>query len=383
MPETAAGAPTGAFWAIVPAGGAGSRLWPLSRRDHPKFLLDLTGSGASLLQDTVERLAPLATGGILVVTGSRHNAAVRAQLGLAEAPTAQRDAGAGSAPVRVLAEPSPRDSMPAICWAAAVVERLDPDAVVGSFAADHVIGEPALFDACVREAIAVAQTGALVTIGITPTHAATGFGYIRAGAALAVPGAPSAHAVAEFVEKPDQATAQAYLDTGEFSWNAGMFVARARVLLDLLAEYDPQAAATLRALARDPERLADLWPTITKTPVDLAIAEPAAAAGRVAVIPATFGWDDVGGFDALAALVPEQAPQTTPGLRVLGDAEVLTVDANGLVATTTDRVVALIGVHDLVVVDTPDALLILDRARAQQVKAIVDDLAAHGHTELL
>lgn len=376
MPETPAGASNGAFWAIVPAGGAGTRLWPLSRRDHPKFLLDLAGTGASLLQDTFARLAPLASGGILVVTGVRHSAAVTAQL---KAPPGEQPA---CADLRVLAEPSPRDSMPAICWAAAVIERLDPDAVIGSFAADHVIGDPARFEACVREAIAVAGTGELVTIGITATYAATGFGYIRAGDPLGLPSAPSARAVLEFVEKPDEATAQAYLDTGEFSWNAGMFVARAQVLLDLLAEYDPAAATALRALAAEPERLDELWPTVTKTPIDLAIAEPAAAAGRVAVIPATFPWDDVGGFDALATLLPERRPETQPGLRVLGDAEVLTVAASGLVASTSDRIVALVGVHDIVVVDTPDALLVLDRARAQQVKAIVDELASRGRTDL-
>ncbi|MBC7638243.1 MAG: mannose-1-phosphate guanylyltransferase, partial [Rhodoferax sp.] len=154
------------FYAVVPAGGAGTRLWPLSRAGHPKFLHDLTGTGATLLQSTWQRLAPLADA-VLVVTGTSHAAAVARQLpGLAEAD--------------LLVEPSPRDSTAAIGLAAALVARRDPDAVIGSFAADHVIGDQAVFAAAVAEAVAVARTGRLVTVGITPTFAATGFGYVRA-----------------------------------------------------------------------------------------------------------------------------------------------------------------------------------------------------------
>ena len=159
------------FWAVVPAGGAGTRLWPLSRAGHPKFLLDLTGSGRSLLQTTVDRLAPLTAERVVVVTGAAHADAVRDQL-----------PGLGAS--QVLAEPSPRDSMAAIGLAAAVIERRDPDAVIGSFAADHVIPDQGAFEAVIREAAAVARDGHLVTIGVEPTWPATGFGYIRAGEAL-------------------------------------------------------------------------------------------------------------------------------------------------------------------------------------------------------
>ena len=167
------------FWAVVPAGGAGTRLWPLSRAGHPKFLLDLTGSGRSLLQTTVDRLEPLTAERVVVVTGAAHAEAVRAQL-----------PGLGAS--QVLAEPSPRDSMAAIGLAAAVIERLDPDAVIGSFAADHVIPDQGAFEAVIREAAAVARDGHLVTIGVEPTWPATGFGYIRAGEPL--PGAATASA---------------------------------------------------------------------------------------------------------------------------------------------------------------------------------------------
>src|SRR5688572_1488579 len=206
------------FWAVVPAGGAGTRLWPLSRARHPKFLLDLTGSGRSLLQATVDRLEPLTGDRVVVVTGAAHADAVRGQL-------------PNLAVERVLAEPSPRDSMAAIGLAAAVVEREDPDAVIGSFAADHVIPDTAAFEAVIREAAEVARDGHLVTIGVEPTHPSTGFGYIRTGDALA--GAATALHAVEFVEKPDAERASRYVASGDYRWNAGMFAVRATVLLDL------------------------------------------------------------------------------------------------------------------------------------------------------
>jgi mannose-1-phosphate guanylyltransferase len=299
--------PIAGFYAVVPAGGAGTRLWPLSRAGSPKFLHDLTGSGSTLLRSTWDRLAPLAEA-VCVVTGTAHAAAVARQLpDLAEAD--------------LLVEPSPRDSTAAIGLAAAVVLRRDPEAVIGSFAADHVIGDQAVFAQAVAEAVAVARTGRLVTVGITPTHAATGFGYVRAGDALDVPGAPSALQVSDFVEKPDAATAARYVASGEYLWNAGMFVVRASTLLELLDEHQPALAEGLRAIADawdDPSRedvLGAVWPTLPKIAIDYAVAEPAAAAGRVAVVPGTFGWDDVGDFDFLAALLPG-GPD---GVQVLGD----------------------------------------------------------------
>lgn len=353
------------FWAVIPAGGAGTRLWPLSRRGAPKFLHDLTGSGRTLLQATWDRLTPLAGQRVVVVTGARHADAVCRQL-----PDLPADG--------LVAEPSPRDSMPAIALAAAMVARRDPEAVIGSFAADHVIADSAAFHAAVHEAVAVARTGLLVTIGVTPTHAATGFGYIREGAALGVPGAPTARAVEAFVEKPDAATAAAYLAAGGYRWNAGMFVVGARVLLELLRERLPELAAGVQAIAADPSLLATRWDGLTKIAIDYAVAEPAAAAGRVAVVPAAFGWQDVGDFDALASLLGPR-----DGMRVLGPGEdVLAVDSSGLVVAGSGRFVALVGCEDLVVVDTPDALLVVPRRRAQQVKQVVDRLTGLGRDAL-
>ena len=354
------------FWAVVPAGGAGTRLWPLSRAAHPKFLLDLTGSGRTLLQATVDRLEPLTGDRVVVVTGAAHADAVRAQL-------------PGLAGDQVLAEPSPRDSMAAIGLAAAVVERQDPEAVIGSFAADHVIPDTAAFESVIREAAEVAREGHLVTIGIEPTSPATGFGYIRAGEAL--PGFATALRAVEFVEKPDAVRAAQYVASGEFRWNAGMFVVRAATLLDLLAQWHHELAAGVRAIAASPERLDELWPGLTRIAIDHAVAEPAADAGHVVVVPAPFTWDDVGDFASLAELLPPVEGE--PGLRVLGSVDdVTTIDASGIVAAAGGRRVAVVGIEDVVVIDTPDAVLVTTRSRAQDVKAVVDALKAQGRTDL-
>ncbi|MBR7743553.1 NTP transferase domain-containing protein [Phycicoccus sp. BSK3Z-2] len=354
----------GGFWAVVPAGGAGTRLWPLSRAGRPKFLLDLTGEGRTLLQATVDRLAPLAADRVVVVTGTAHADAVRSQL-----PQVPRQ--------RVVAEPSPRDSMAAIGLAAALVERSDPDAVVGSFAADHVVPDAGVFHDAVREAVDVARDGHLVTLGVEPTHPATGFGYIRAGDP--VEGFPTALHALEFVEKPDAERAAAYLAAGGYRWNAGMFVVRAGTLLDLLAQWHPELSAGLRAVAEDPDRLPDVWPGLERIAIDHAVAEPAAAQGRVVVVPAPFAWDDVGDFAGLSGLVPGDGGPVT----VVGDAaDVSAVDAEGLVVAGSGRRVAVVGLEDVVVVDTPDALLVTTRERAQDVKAVVDALKAEGRTDL-
>ena len=352
------------FWGVVPAGGAGTRLWPLSRSSSPKFLHDLTGTGRSLLQGTIDRLEPLVEDRVVVVTGRAHRDAVVAQLpGLPERA--------------VLAEPSARDSMAAIGLAAAVVEREDPEAVVGSFAADQVIADEAAFCEAVRLAVDVARDeDLLVTLGITPTHPSTAFGYIELGDAL--PGREGAHRVEAFVEKPGADVAKGYLVTGRYRWNAGMFVVRPRVLLDLLGTWHPEFAAALRALAADLSRLDEVWPSLPKIAIDHAVAEPAAADGRVAVVPATIGWDDIGDFASLQALLGEEGTPVT----VLGEGGVTALDSSGLVVPSSGRRVCVVGLDDVVVVDTPDALLVTTRARAQQVKDVVAALKEDGHGSL-
>ncbi|MDM7830830.1 mannose-1-phosphate guanylyltransferase [Cellulomonas edaphi] len=369
--------PIPGFHAVVPAGGAGTRLWPLSRAARPKFLLDLTGSGRTLLQATVDRLVPL-TGadGVLVVTGERHAAAVAAQV-----PGLDGEAG------RLLAEPSPRDSMAAVGLAAAVLQqRHGDDVVLGSFAADHVISGTEAFEGAVREGVAAARAGFVATIGITASGPSTAFGYIRAGAPLGVDDAPSAQHVQGFTEKPDEETAAAYLATGEYRWNAGMFIVRVGVLLDHLAAQLPALASGLREIAAAwdtaarGEVLGRLWPGLTKIAIDHAIAEPVAAAGGVAVVPGEFAWDDVGDFASLARLVPAGPDGVT-----LGDADdVVRLAASGsFVAPAGGRSVTVIGLPEAVVVDTPDAVLVTTRSCAQDVKSAVDAWRAGGRDDLL
>ncbi len=355
------------FWAVVPAGGAGTRLWPLSRSASPKFLHDLTGAGRTLLQQTHDRLAPLAGDRFLVVTGRPHEEAVRAQLD---------ELGPGA----VLTEPSPRDSMAAIGLAAAHLERrarrTGEDLVMGSFAADHVITDGDAFRGTVEHAITAARDGHLVTIGIEPTHPSPAFGYVHVGEPLA--GHDQARTVVEFVEKPSVQVAEEYVASGRYRWNAGMFVVRPGVLLQLLQEQDADFAMALRAIAAVPDQLEQMWDTLPRIAIDHAVAEPAAAAGRVATVPGSFGWDDVGDFDSIAGLLGARE-----GLQVLGDpTQVLGKDASGVVVPGTGRTVAVVGLEDVVVVDTEDAILVTTRDRAQDVRQVVADLKQRGRADL-
>lgn len=362
------------FYGVIPAGGTGSRLWPLSRAATPKFLHDLTGSGSTLLRSTYDRLKPLTGNRILVVTGEAHREAVCSQL--------PEVAGAD-----LLLESEPKDSAAAIGLAAAILHRRNPEVIVGSFAADHVISPDSVFLEAVREAVYAAAAGKIVTIGIHPTYPSTGFGYIRSNGALGVAGAPSARAVVEFVEKPSEDVAKQYLRSGEYHWNAGMFVAPAALMLKHLAAAEPELYAGLEEIAAawdtplQSEVMARIWPTLPKIAIDYAVAEPAAQAGDVAMVPGMFKWDDVGDFAALARLnsAAENSDVTVMG----AGARVFSDSASGVVVSDTKRVIALIGIEDVVVVDTKDALLVTTSAHAQEVKQAVERLKASGDDDVL
>lgn len=360
--------------AIIPAGGAGTRLWPLSRAARPKFLLDLDGSGRSLLQQTRDRLAPIVgPDRINIVTGLRHRDAVSAQL--ADLPARN-----------IVAEPSPRDSMAAIGLMTALIRDREPGAVVGSFAADHLVHDQAAFVSAVEQAVRVALAGFVVTIGIEPTSPSTAYGYVEAGLPLTeVPGVPDATTVRRFVEKPPEEVARDYLSSGAFRWNAGMFVSRADVLLDHLAAHLPRMREGIDEIAaawdtdRRDSTLARVWPTLTKIAIDHAIAEPVAAQGGIAMVRGGFGWTDVGDFDAVAGAVGVGPGETG----VIGDADdVVVVDGSGLVVTS-GRPVSVVGLTDVVVVDTPDAVLVTTRDRAQEVKSAVEHWRDAGRVDLL
>ena len=364
------------FYSIIPAGGIGARLWPLSRADAPKFLHDLTGSGRTLLRDTWDRLVPVSGADrIMVVTGRAHRAAVEAQIPeLSDA--------------NIVLESEPKDSTAAIGLAAAILHRREPDVIVGSFAADHVITDVRAFRRAVTQAVAAADAGWITTIGIAPTEPAVGFGYIECGQALDIAGAPDALMVDHFVEKPDLPTAKKYLADEKHLWNAGMFVARADVLLARIGESDPALLAGLEQLAEawdDPARRGPtvdrIWPGLTKIAIDYTVAEPAAAAGRLAVIPGAFDWDDVGDFASIAKL---HSGGRSSDLAILGEnARVLADASSGIVVSQTGRIISLIGVRDIVVVDTPDALLVTTSQNAQRVKSVVDALKLSGRSEVL
>lgn len=385
---------------VVPAGGPGSRLWPLSRGDRPKFLLDLTGQGRSLLQQTLGRLALVADDAPIVVTGHAHVDAVRSQ----------------AAGARILVEPSARNSMPAIALAAAVVEQERPDAVIGSFAADHLIQDADAFARTVRRARAAAEQGYLVTIGIVPTRPSTAFGYIEtadgprgtagegeepsaegADGAEGCPDADMAGAVPvrAFVEKPPYEDAVRFVADGTHLWNAGMFVVGAKVLLDALSEQLPHLAAGVRTIARAygtpryQEVLEEIWPTLTSIAIDRALAEPLSRQGRVAVVPGDFDWDDVGDFAALARQLRAgddgehdeeraEAERDPSDVVASGGARTISLGSSATVYSSSTRPIALVGVEGISVVETEDVLVVLADEHAQDLSTLVGMLDAEG-----
>ena len=362
--------PVDNFYPVVPAGGSGTRLWPLSRRNRPKFLFPLGGEDVSLLQSTVRRLLPLAgPDRLLVVTGAAHVAAVRDQL--PDLPAAN-----------LLAEPSPRNSGPAIALAAALAHSRNPDAVTGSFAADHLIADVPGFHQVVRTAAEVAGTGLLVTIGLTPTRAETGYGYIQTGEPL---GIGAARAVARFKEKPDLATARDYVSSGDYLWNAGMFVWRADALLAEVRRLLPDLYEGVTAIAAayagedGPQVHGQVWPALPAVSIDIGIMEGAAARGQVGCVPGDFGWTDVGDWDTLGGVLPADGTGTV-ALDVEG---LLALDSSDCVVAGSGRSVVLLGVRDLVVVDGGDVVFVCPRDRAQDVGAVVQALRDAGRGDLL
>jgi mannose-1-phosphate guanylyltransferase len=356
------------FHAVIPAGGSGTRLWPLSRRGFPKFLQPLPGP-RTMIQETVERLLPLAgADNIHIITGLDHATEISRQL-----PCLSDEA--------LVIEPAPRGTGPAIGLGVALASRGSADAIVGSFAADHYVRYPDRFRDDVRAAIEVAREGYLVTIGIEPEYPETGYGYIQVGDSLGNYLGRESHRVRRFVEKPDIATARSYVESGEYLWNASMFVWRADVLMDEMRKLLPdhyQALATISAAWDTPERdevLAEVWSGLADVTIDHGILEHS---DKVAVVPSSMGWTDLGDWHSVGSIRSSGDSAT-----VVGGAEIIEIDSNSNVVEGMGRLIALVGVENLIVIDTADALLVCDRSRAQEVKAVVDRLRAEGRTELL
>lgn len=362
--------PGSAFYAVIPAGGSGTRLWPLSRSGEPKFLLDLLGTGRSLLVETISRLEAFAAlERVIIVTGVAHAEAVRKQVD--NLPAAN-----------LLLEPTPKNSAAAVGLAAYVLAESDPDAIVGFFAADHAVSDDTEFQKVLEKAMRAAESGLLVTLGITPTEPSSAFGYIKKDRQFdAVDGV---HHVTEFVEKPSFVDAQKFVASGEYFWNAGIFVGRVSSVVDAFDRFAPQLGTPLRVIAAQliaGEDFSEAWNALPAEAFDYAVAEPAAADGRFLVVPGAFGWVDVGNFDTLAQAQGSTSPADVV---VVGDqTKVHPNQSTGVVVTTSGRVITLLGVSDIVVVDTPDALLVTTREHAQGVKGVVDHLREQGLDDVL
>lgn len=358
------------MYCVIMAGGSGTRFWPASRRHRPKQLLALTGS-RSLLQQTVDRMAPLTPAQrVLVVTGAGHAAAVREQL--PQVPAEQ-----------IIAEPMGRNTAAAAGLAAAWVARRDPAAVCVVLPADHLITDEALYHQTLQRAAEVAQEGDyLVTLGLTPRYAATGFGYIEAGEQVSA-GPPPVFAVATFHEKPDAATAEGYLASGRHYWNSGMFVWRAEVLLAEIRRHLPELAQGLEELGPALEAggaeleaaLARVYPTLPSISIDHGVMEKSE---RIRVVKADFGWSDVGSWEAMAELWPADDRGNA-----CQDGRVLAIEARDNLVSAEGRLAALLGVEGLVVVVTDDVVMVLPRRRSQQVREIIARLEAEGLEQYL
>jgi mannose-1-phosphate guanylyltransferase len=355
-------------YAVIMAGGAGTRFWPASRADRPKQLLPLGADPVEpLLAATVRRLAPLiAPENVWIATGTRLAAATARAL--PDVPRAQ-----------ILAEPVPRNTAPCIGWATSVIAKADPEALVCVLPSDHFMTDEAGFRATLARALDAAKSGHLATIGIVPTRPETGYGYIELGDHL--PGADAeTYAVARFVEKPDRARAEEYVKGGRHLWNAGMFFFRAGAMRGAIEQHLPELAAGLAKIERG-EDLAAVFPTLPSVSIDHGVMEKASG---LAVVKGDFGWNDVGSWESAWELgAKDAAGNVLPSDAVAVDAKNNLVRLLGGAGEASSKTVALVGVNDLVVVDTGDALLVIPRERAQDVRAIVDALKARGATRLL
>jgi mannose-1-phosphate guanylyltransferase len=349
-------------YAIIMAGGSGTRFWPWSREDRPKQLLSLT-SKRSMLVETVARLRGyVPPSNVFLVTGRRHQRQVLEQL-----PSLD--------PRQVLAEPEGRNTAACIGWAALEILERCPDAVTSVLSADHLIADADAFRADLARASAVADSRrVLVTFGVKPAYPATGYGYVRAGKTLA--GLRGVHEVAAFVEKPKLALARRYVAAGNYYWNSGIFVWRADTIREELATWLPELLRGLEEMNGKRRRgvlpvevLDRAYPRLPSISIDYGVLEKSR---RVAVVAASFPWTDIGSWDALA----EQWPADADGNATQG--AVLAIEARSNIVASRDRPIVLLGVDNLVVVDAGDALMVCPRERCQDVKTIVARLGDAG-----
>ncbi len=359
------------FYAVIMAGGSGTRLWPLSRREQPKQAIQLIGD-RTMFQHAVDRLAPLFTHERVFVVA---NAAITEVL-RPQAPQLPNG--------NFIVEPEGRDSAPAAGLAAARLLQRDSDAVMATVTADHYIVDGDQFRSALAAAGEVAADGAIVTLGIRPSYPATGYGYIHLGHAQVMVEGFRVYEVARFVEKPDLPTAIRFLEDGRYVWNSGMFVWRADRLMAEFAAQVPELHAHLQRIGAAlgtpdaAEILRAEWTAIRRVSIDYGIMEHAQ---RVSVIPVEIGWSDIGSWASLLdVLQGDEAGNVVSG-------EMIGLDTRGCLLRTDrrgeGRLMAVIGLHDLIVVDTPDVLLICPKSRAEAVRSLVAQLEAAGEKRYL
>ncbi len=356
------------MYALILAGGSGTRLWPYSRSGLPKQFLALR-SDRTMLQETVDRVLPIIPADkIYIATGEIYADVVAEQL-----PDVPRE--------NILIEPIGRGTAPCIGYAALQLRKRDPEAVMAVLSADHHIERGEEFCNALVAAEEVARDGMLVTLGIQMREPSTAYGYIHRGTHVGSFAAFDAYRVAAFVEKPNRERAEEYYRSGEYDWNAGIFVWRADTIIEQLSLHQPTMVAQLAQidLAQSGEgaheALHTIWPQIENVAIDVAIMEKT---DRAAVIPVDIGWSDVGDWSALADVLPRD----TQGNAVLGHHVGLDT-ANSLLYSPRKRVIATIDVEDMIIVDTDDVLLICPRSRAQDVKALVAQVRASQHKATL
>ncbi|MFW5829015.1 MAG: mannose-1-phosphate guanylyltransferase [Planctomycetota bacterium] len=359
---------TSPTYAVIMAGGSGTRFWPVSRATKPKQLVRITGK-STMIQATVARLQPtIQPDRILVVTTAQLAAEAKRQL-----PMLKGD--------HIIAEPVGRDTAACVALAALVVQRLDPDASMILLPADAAISPADEFQRALLAAVAQAQAGGLVTFGIPPRYPSTGYGYIQLGEQLREQDGIQVNQVARFKEKPDAETARSYCDSGEFLWNSGIFIWRADVVIEQLRQHAP---ALIQALEPVQERwgqsdfdqvLTAAYEPLRRISIDYALLEQAT---DIQVLRAPFEWDDVGSWDALY----EHLPVTNEGLIQRGD--VLAVDCkDSMLLSEGGQLVAGVGLEGVSVIATGDAILVCGKGRSQGVKQVVEALKTNGRKELL